>query len=43
MAAFVDALMGTYTGCVVTLADMNGDGTADGGDIQAFVDKWLPP
>ena len=34
---FVDALIGGYAGCDITLADMNGDGLEDGLDIQGFV------
>ncbi|HKQ48717.1 MAG TPA: choice-of-anchor L domain-containing protein [Phycisphaerae bacterium] len=39
---FVDALIGTYTGCDITLADMNNDGNADGLDIQDFIYVLLP-
>lgn len=35
--SFVEALIGEYTGCDITLADINGDGSADGDDIQLFV------
>jgi hypothetical protein len=35
---FVAALIGGYTGCDITLADMNCDGNADGLDIAPFVD-----
>lgn len=34
---FVDALLGSYTGCDSTLADMDDSGAADGVDIQLFV------
>lgn len=40
---FVDALIGGYTGCDITLADMNGDGVEDGLDIQGFVDAMPWP
>lgn len=33
---FVDALLGTYAGCDITLADMNSSGVADGDDIPLF-------
>jgi len=35
---FVEALVGTYTGCDISLADMDDSGTADGVDIQLFID-----
>ena len=38
---FVAALIGNYTGCDITLADMDDSGAADGADIQAFVNKLL--
>ncbi|MBI5763327.1 MAG: choice-of-anchor L domain-containing protein [Planctomycetes bacterium] len=34
---FVEALIGNYTGCDITLADMNDSGLADGDDIHLFV------
>lgn len=34
---FVEALIGDYTGCDITLADMNDSGLADGDDIQLFI------
>ncbi|MCK6457655.1 MAG: choice-of-anchor L domain-containing protein [Phycisphaerae bacterium] len=40
---FIEALIGGYTGCDITLADMNDDGSEDGLDIQAFVNMILPP
>lgn len=40
---FVDALLGSYTGCDITLADMNGDGLEDGLDIQGFANALLMP
>jgi hypothetical protein len=38
---FVAALIGGYTGCDITLADMDDSGTADGLDIQPFVSALL--
>jgi len=38
---FVAALLGNYTGCDITLADMDGSGAADGADIQLFVNVIL--
>lgn len=38
---FVDAVIGTYVGCDITLADMNEDGWEDGLDIQPFVSALL--
>ena len=38
---FVDAVIGSYVGCDVTLADMNEDGWEDGLDIQPFVSALL--
>ncbi len=38
---FVDALIGAYTGCDITLADMNDSGAADGVDIQLLVNVLL--
>ncbi|HVP13555.1 MAG TPA: hypothetical protein VMV94_20440, partial [Phycisphaerae bacterium] len=38
---FVAALIGGYTGCDISLADMNNSGTQDGLDIQLFVDVLL--
>jgi len=40
---FVETLIGTYTGCDVTLADMNGDGKEDGLDVPGFVSVVLQP
>jgi len=34
---FVEALLDQYTGCDITLADMNDSGTIDGADVQLFV------
>lgn len=44
-AAFVEALISpeTFSGCDIDLADVNGDGTRDGRDIQAFVTAVLIP
>ncbi len=38
ISQFVEALIGDYTGCDITLADMNDSGVADGDDIQLFID-----
>lgn len=38
---FVAALIGGYTGCDVTLADMDDSGAADGADLQPFVNSLL--
>ncbi len=40
---FVDAMLDVYAGCDITLADMNGDGSQDGLDVQGFVDVLLTP
>jgi len=42
--ALVDVLIGAdVVPCHVTAADMNGDGSTDGGDIQLFVGAILAP
>jgi hypothetical protein len=41
--SFCEALLGVYTGCEITLADMNDDGKEDGLDIPAFINAILPP
>jgi|CXWL01.1.fsa_nt_gi hypothetical protein len=38
---FIAALLGYYTGCDITLADMNDSGAAGGDDVQAFVNTLL--
>lgn len=38
---FVEALLESYTGCDMTLADMDSSGTVDGADIQIFVDLLI--
>jgi hypothetical protein len=38
---FVAALIGGYTGCDISLADMDNSGTVDGLDIQGFVNALL--
>jgi hypothetical protein len=42
---FVAALIGGYTGCDISLADMDYSGSADGEDIWLFVFflQWTPP
>jgi hypothetical protein len=40
---FIAALIGSYTGCDVTLADVNDSGIVDGDDVQPFVDLLLTP
>jgi len=40
---FVAALIGGYTGCEISLADMDNSGTQDGLDIQLFISVVLPP
>jgi hypothetical protein len=40
---FVAALIGGYTGCDITLADMDDLGSVDGLDIELFVNKLLTP
>lgn len=42
VSTFTDAMLGLYTGCDVTLADMNSDGKEDGVDIAAFISAVLP-
>lgn len=39
--SFTEALLDAYTGCDISLADMNDDGNADGLDIQAFIGAIL--
>jgi hypothetical protein len=38
---FVAALIDGYTGCDIILADMDNAGTADGQDLQPFVNALL--
>lgn len=38
---FVAALIGDYSGCDITLADMDDSGTVDGADIQLFVNTLM--
>jgi hypothetical protein len=40
---FVEALMGWYSGCDISLADVDDSGTVDGLDIQPFVNLLLAP
>lgn len=38
---FVSALLDEFTGCDITLADMDDSSAADGADVQAFVNRVL--